>query len=182
MSRVGNTLINMPDGVKLERTDSGLRIIGLKGQLEIKNIKGVIVHQDGSNLKVSVDKESGKLKAIHGTYRSLISNMVHGVSEGWSKELELVGTGYRAEFNDNKLILYIGYSHPVEIKTPEGITFKVDKTKITIEGIDKELVGLIASKIRDIRPPEPYKGKGIKYKDEVVRRKPGKAAKAQAGA
>jgi large subunit ribosomal protein L6 len=116
---------------------------------------------------------------MHGTWRAIIANMAKGVSEGWSKQLELVGTGYRAEGSERDLTLTVGYSHPVEIKAPEGISFSIEKTLITVEGIDKELVGQVAAKIRNVRPPEPYKGKGIKYIDEVVRRKPGKAAKAQ---
>jgi large subunit ribosomal protein L6 len=122
------------------------------------------------------------MKAIHGTLRAVLSNMIVGVKEGWSKVLELVGTGYRASLSGNKLVISVGYSHPVEFEAPKGIDFKVEKTLITIEGIDKELVGLVAAKIRSIRPPEPYKGKGIKYQDEVVRRKPGKAAKTEGAA
>jgi large subunit ribosomal protein L6 len=108
--------------------------------------------------------------------------MVKGVSEGWSKELELVGMGYRVETSGKDIVLNVGYSHPVKIEAPEGIIFETEKTQITVKGMDKELVGKVAAEIRRVRPPEPYKGKGIRYKDEIVRRKPGKAAKAQEGA
>ena len=115
---------------------------------------------------------------MHGTYRSLLANMVNGVTEGWSRRLELVGTGYRADTTGKILNLTVGFSHPVKVDAPEGISFKVEKSDILVEGIDKVVVGQTAAKIRGIRPPEPYKGKGIRYKEEIVRRKPGKAAKA----
>ena len=133
-------------------------------------------------MKVSALNKDLKTKAMHGTTRALIANMVKGVTEGWSKGLELVGTGFRAETSGKQLTLNVGFSHQVKIDAPEGITFRVEKSDITVEGQDKELVGLVADKIRSVRPPEPYKGKGIKYKDEVIRRKAGKAAKAQGAA
>jgi large subunit ribosomal protein L6 len=114
----------------------------------------------------------------YGTTRSLVANAVKGVFTGWTKVMELVGTGYRAEVKGNELILTVGFSHPVVIKAPEEIAFKVEKSEIIVESVDKETLGLVCSKIRSVRPPEPYKGKGIRYKDEVIRRKAGKAAKA----
>jgi large subunit ribosomal protein L6 len=137
------------------------------------------VKLEDDQMRVSTLKKNPKTKALHGTIRALIANMIKGVVDGWSKTLELVGTGYRAELSGKTLILTVGYSHPVEIEAPSGIDLKVEKTSITVEGIDKELVGHIADKIRSVRPPEPYKGKGIKYSDEVIRRKAGKAAKTE---
>lgn len=182
MSRIGKLPIKLPEGVSLEIERSTVSVKGPKGELEKKYPRELMIEEKDGVLTVSVKKETPKSKALHGTFRSLIANMVKGVSEGWKKELELVGTGYRAEVTGNKLILAIGYSHPVEIEAPEGITFKVEKSDLTVEGIDKEVVGEISAKIRAVRPPEPYKGKGIKYKDEVVRRKPGKAARAAGAA
>jgi large subunit ribosomal protein L6 len=119
--------------------------------------------------------------SLFGTTRALINNDVKGVSEGWSKKLELVGTGFKAELLGSTLSLTVGYSHPVKIEAPEGITFKVEKTFVTVEGINREVVGQVSADIRGVRPPEPYKGKGIKYSDEIIRRKAGKAAAAKAG-
>lgn len=179
MSRVGKMPISLPNNVKLEITPSSLKVVGPMGELERKIAKGIVVEEKDGEVLVSKKNDNSKLKALHGTTRALVANMIKGVVEGWSKVLELVGTGYRAELSGNKLIINIGFSHPVEFVAPEGIAFKVKKTLVTIEGIDKELVGLMAAKIRAIRPPEPYKGKGIRYQGEEVRRKPGKAAKAQ---
>ena len=120
--------------------------------------------------------------SLHGTFRSLVNNDVKGVSVGWSKQLELVGTGFRADVQGKNLNLVVGYSHPVKIEAPEGISFKVEKTFITVEGINKETVGQVAANVRAARPPEPYKGKGIKYVLETIRRKPGKAAAKTAAA
>jgi large subunit ribosomal protein L6 len=127
-------------------------------------------------------KGSGKyVTSLHGTTRALINNDVKGVSESWSKKLELVGTGFKAELSGNVLSLTVGYSHPVKIEAPDGISFKIEKTIVTVEGANRELVGQVSANIRAVRPPEPYKGKGIKYTDEVIRRKAGKAAATKAG-
>lgn len=152
-------------------------VTGPKGSvaLSIGNEINIATHED----VVSVtSKGTGKEgTAVYGTTRAKIANAVSGVSIGWSRQLELVGTGYRAEVDGKTLILTIGYSHSVKIEAPEGISFKVEKNIITIEGVDRELVGQIAAKTRAVRPPEPYQGKGIKYVGEVIRRKAGKAAK-----
>ena len=132
---------------------------------------------DGGQISLAHVKSDKQSKALFGTYTALVNNWIKGVSEGMSKTLELVGTGYRAETSDRKIKLTVGYSHPVEIEAPEGIEFEVEKSKIIVSGVDKEIVGQIAAKIREVRPPEPYKGKGIKYDDEVIRRKAGKAAR-----
>lgn len=182
MSRIGKLPIQIPENVRLEIDRSGIKITGPNGELARELPGNISVEEKDGQILVTAKGKSQKTNALHGTYRSHIANMVKGVSQGWSKTLELVGTGYRAQLSGNKLVLDVGFSHPVEIETPKEVSFKVEKTLITIEGIDKELVGLIASKIRAIRPPEPYKGKGIRYQNELVRRKPGKAAKAQGAA
>ena len=177
MSRIGKLPITVPEGVKVEIDGRVIKITGPKGTLDKDLPAGVFAKLEDGILTVEVKSGNDKLGALHGTTRAILSNMVYGVKEGWSKKLELVGTGYRAEVVGDTLSIAIGFSHPVKVKTPEGISFKVEKTDITIEGADKELVGQIAAKIRGVRPPEPYKGKGIKYKDEFIRRKAGKAAK-----
>lgn len=181
MSKIGKLPIKLPEGVKVEIDGQVLRVIGPKGSLERRLPEEVGLEKSEDNLRVLLKEQTKRGKSIYGTTRTIISNMVKGVSEGWSKTLELVGTGYRGEVSGTKLILNVGFSHPVIIEAPEGISFAVEKNDIIIEGADKEQVGQIAAKIRSIRPPEPYKGKGIKYKDEVVRRKPGKAVKAVGG-
>ena len=179
MSRIGKLPIILPENVEIFVSGDTVRVKGPKGEIERKFPREIKIETDKKEVLVKPKGDSKTARAMHGTWRALIANMAKGVSEGWSKQLELVGTGYRAEGTENNLILAIGYSHPVEMKAPKGITFTIQKTLITVEGVNKELVGQVAAKIRDVRPPEPYKGKGIKYKDEVVRRKPGKAAKAQ---
>lgn len=181
MSKIGKQPVKLPDGVKVTISGSVIELTGPKGTLALSIPQRIAVEEKDGELVVSAKGQDKATMALHGTYRSLINNMAKGVTEGWKKELELVGTGYRAEVSGVDLKLAIGYSHPVVIKAPEGITFKVEKSIITIEGADKELVGLIAARVRGVRPPEPYKGKGIKYIDEEVRRKPGKAAKTAGG-
>jgi large subunit ribosomal protein L6 len=182
MSKIGKMPIILPEGVNLEVSDGSVTVSGPTGVLTKKFTRLFEVKKDGNSASILTKGKSKEAKSVQGTYRSIIANMVKGVTQGWQKSLELVGTGYRAELSGPKLIVTIGYSHPVEVNPPEGIKFEVEKSKITVLGADKHLVGQVAAKIRDIRPPEPYKGKGIMYKDEVVRRKPGKAAKAQGAA
>jgi len=179
MSRLGKKVIEIPEGVKITLDGGKITIEGVRGSLNFNLPKKIAIEENNNLLMVKALDGDLETKALHGTTRAIIANMVRGVTEGWIKTLEMVGTGFRAEVSDKFLILNVGYSHPVKIEAPEGVTFKVEKSEITVEGIDKELVGLIADRIRRVRPPEPYKGKGIKYKDEVVRRKAGKAAKAQ---
>jgi large subunit ribosomal protein L6 len=182
MSRIGKIPISLPEGVSFEKEGRTVKISGPKGVLGKKLPQGLEAEEKDGKIIILAKSKAKTTTANHGTYRALIYNMVKGVTEGWSKKLELVGTGYRAQLKGNDLELTVGFSHPVEVKAPDGIKFSVEKTVITVEGIDKELVGQIAAQIRAVRPPEPYKGKGIKYIDEVVRRKPGKAAKAQGAA
>jgi large subunit ribosomal protein L6 len=182
MSRIGRQPISLPDGIDVKVEGSSVVVKGSRGSL-IKEIpRSLSVKVEENKVLVEPKKNDKATKALHGTYRALIANMVTGVSDGWSKELELVGTGYRTELNGERLVLTVGFSHPVELEVPKDLNLKVEKTNIIVEGMDKELVGQFAAEVRAIRPPEPYKGKGIKYKDEVVRRKAGKAAKASEGA
>lgn len=182
MSRIGKIPIDLPDGVTVEKSSGKILVKGPKGELTHKTFGGINLEVVDKKVFLKRNSDSKNVKSLHGTARALVRNMIKGVDEGWVKELELVGTGYRAETSGKELTLAIGFSHPVVIKAPEKIIFKVEKNKITIEGIDKEEVGQIAARIRAVRPPEPYKGKGIKYLDEIIRRKAGKAAKAQTAA
>jgi large subunit ribosomal protein L6 len=178
MSRIGNAPITIPTGVTVEQTGAHLVVNGSKGKLELDIQRGIEVAINDNIINVSRKNEQQKVKALHGLSRSLINNMVIGVSEGWTKNLELVGVGYRVVGGGDKLTLAVGYSHPVEVSAPEGIDFEVkDTTKITVSGISKELVGQVAAKIRDVRKPEVYKGKGIRYQGEYVKKKAGKAGK-----
>lgn len=179
MSKIGKKPIKLPSEVKVEITGKLVKISGPKGSLVEKLPQGIDLEAKSEEIRVIAKNHTLKTKALHGTLRALVNNMVRGVTEGWSKELELVGTGYRAEGSEKELILNIGYSHPVKIEAPEGISFEVDKTTIRVMGVSKGLVGQIAAKVRAVRPPEPYKGKGIKYQDEFIRRKAGKAAKGE---
>ncbi|BCX14547.1 MAG: 50S ribosomal protein L6 [Patescibacteria group bacterium] len=180
MSKIGKQPIELPEGVTVELGRKKIKVSGPKGTLEKILPDKLQVVLDDKKIIIKKVSDGEMANMLYGTFRSLIFNMVKGVVEGWNKQLELVGTGYRAEISNGKLVMNIGFSHPVEINPPEGISFKVEKNIISVEGVDKEKVGQIAAKIRAVRPPEPYKGKGIKYVDEVIRRKAGKAAKAQA--
>ncbi|OGM02799.1 50S ribosomal protein L6 [Candidatus Woesebacteria bacterium GWA1_41_8] len=182
MSRIGKLPVKIVDGVKVEVDNRLIKVSGPKGALEKVLPREISANVENGEIVVSAHGKSDKSKALHGTYRSLIANMTKGVTEGWSKALEMVGTGYRAETTGKKLTLTVGFSHPVIIDAPDGVTFKVEKNIITIDGIDKEAVGQVAAEIRSVRPPEPYKGKGIKYVGEFIRRKAGKAAKAAGAA
>ncbi len=182
MSRIGNKPITIPDNVEVRIEGDKVIIKGPKGELEEKILPGMKVEVSEGLIKViNTQPEDKQHRAWHGLLRSLLANMVKGVTQGWKKELELVGVGYRAKMEGRKVVLSVGYSHNVEVEVPEDLEVKVDKnTQITVEGIDKYKVGQLAANIRAVRPPEPYKGKGIRYKGEVVRRKAGKAGKAAA--
>lgn len=180
MSKIGKLPIQIPSGVMVEISGKNVSISGPKGKLTIQTNNLLDLKQKDNYLIVNCSKETKFAKSIWGTTRKLVDNMIKGVSVGWTKQLELVGTGYRAEVQGKTLVLTVGYSHPIKIEAPSDITFKVEKGIITVEGIDKSVVGQVSANIRKSRPPEPYKGKGIKYVDEIVRRKAGKAAKAAA--
>lgn len=174
MSRIGNKPIEIPTGVEILINGKDVTVKGPKGTLSMTLLKQVDVVKEDTNLVVT--RESDNFRAYHGLTRALLANMVKGVSEGFEKKLEINGVGYRAAKQGNKLVLTLGYSHPVEMIDPEGITVEVpDQTTIIVKGIDKQLVGEVAAKIREKRLPEPYKGKGIKYATEHIRRKEGKA-------
>ncbi len=183
MSKIGRQPVVIPTGVTITIQDSRIVVKGAKGELSTPMMQHILVNIDGSNVVVSRENDLPATRAAHGLIRSLIANMVQGVSAGFEKKLEMVGTGYRVAQKGTGLTLSVGFSHPVDIIPPAGITFAVEgNTGITVRGFDKHLVGQTAANIRAVRPPEPYKGKGIKYTDEVVRRKAGKAATKAAGA
>jgi large subunit ribosomal protein L6 len=177
MSRIGKLPIQLPAGVKVNLRGLEVEVTGSKGTLKREIPSGVMVEVTDGNIVVSPEATSGKKgKALYGLTRTLINNMVVGVTNGYTKVLEISGVGYRADVRGNTLHLSLGYSHPIEYKLPKGIEAAVDKqNRITLTGIDKELLGMTAASIRDFRRCEPYKGKGIRYADEVVRRKVGKA-------
>lgn len=178
MSRVGKKIIDIPSDVTVSIEGNNVTVKGPKGELSKTLNERMTYKQDETTLEVVRPTDSKDDRTVHGTTRALINNMIQGVSQGFTKTLELVGVGYRAQMQGNDLILNVGYSHPVEIKADDGITFGVEKnTTVTVAGISKEQVGAIASNIRSVRPPEPYKGKGIRYVDEYVRRKEGKTGK-----
>ena len=180
MSRIGKKPILIPKGVEVKIEGQLVVIKGPRGELQREVRPEIKVEIEKGNIKVSPKTESKETKAFWGLERALLQNMIIGVTEGFEKKLELQGIGYRAKVTDGNLILEVGFTHPVEIKKPEGIEFKVEKNIITVSGIDKNKVGQIAAKIRKIRPPDSYKGKGIRYLGEKVRLKPGKKAVAAA--
>lgn len=187
MSRIGNLPVLIPSSVTVEKTGEKVIVSGAKGKLELVVQRGVVVVIEGIQVLVRRKNDEPKLRALHGLTRNLIVNMIVGVTEGWSKNLELVGVGFRAVGGGDeqssrplgtKLTLNVGFSHPVEVIAPEGINFEVrDNVKIKVSGIDKQLVGQIAANIKKIKKPDVYKGKGIRYEGEYIRRKPGKAGK-----
>jgi len=179
MSRVGKMPIVLPKGVEVQIQGVEVRVKGPKGELIRQLHREMTVEQADGQLLVSRPSEEPRHRAMHGLTRTLVNNMVTGVSEGFSKVLEMQGVGYRAQTQGKDLVLAIGFSHPVRVSPPEGIEFEVEGTsRIVVRGINKELVGQVAADVRKIRPPEPYKGKGIRYAGEYVRRKAGKAGKA----
>ena len=178
MSRIGNKVITVPAGVEVNVVDNFATVKGPKGELKQQFDKDMTFNIEGSEITVVRPSDSKRHRTVHGTTRAILANMVEGVSTGFKKELELIGVGYRAQMQGKKLVLSVGYSHPVEFEEIEGITLGVEgNTKVSIEGINKEVVGQYAAKVRAVRPPEPYKGKGIRYVGEYVRRKEGKTGK-----
>jgi len=177
MSRIGKIPVSLPDKVKVKLEGSDVLVEGPKGKLSYTMPEGIsAAMEDDTTLVVSRASDSRKHRSLHGTIRSVVSNMVEGVSEGFVKELEIQGVGYRAALKGKELDLQLGFSHEVRHPIPEGVSVAVEEnTKIKIEGIDKQVVGQFAAEIRSYRPPEPYKGKGIRYKGEYVRRKAGKS-------
>ena len=179
MSRVGKKLIEVPASVTVTVSeDNTVTVKGPKGELTRQFNQDMKFEQEGNIITVVRPSDSKEHRTIHGTTRALLANMITGVSEGFTRSLELIGVGYRASMQGNKLVLNVGYSHPVEFTPEAGLEVEVpSNTKIIVKGISKERVGALASNIRDVRPPEPYKGKGIRYEGEFVRRKEGKTGK-----
>ena len=178
MSRIGNKVITIPAGVEVNLDDNFATVKGPKGELKQQFDQDMTFNIEGNEITVVRPSDSKRHRTVHGTTRAILANMVEGVSAGFKKELELIGVGYRAQMQGKKLVLSVGYSHPVEFEEIEGITLGVEgNTKVSIEGINKEVVGQYAAKVRAVRPPEPYKGKGIRYVGEYVRRKEGKTGK-----
>ena len=179
MSRIGKQPITVPSGVDVTIAGAHVTVKGPKGQLEHEIVGGVAVEREGDTLVVSRVDDSRSNRSLHGLQRSLINNMVVGVSDGFAKELEIVGVGYRAAAQGSDAIeLALGFSHPVRVQAPTGVTFEVPQpTRIVVRGFDKQLVGQVAADIRKIRKPEPYKGKGVRYAGEYIQRKAGKTGK-----
>ena len=177
MSRVGKKIITLPKGVSCTQEGNIVKVKGPKGELSRQIHQAISVEVNGSEIQVKRPDDTKENRALHGLTRALIQNMVTGVHESYKKILDIVGVGYRAELKGKNLLLSLGYSHPIYFMPPEGITLETpSQTQIIISGIDKELVGLVAAKIRSFRKPEPYKGKGVKYSDEHIIRKAGKTA------
>ena len=175
MSRIGNRTIIVPEGVTVTEENNTVTVTGPKGTLSQVMLKDITMKKEDN--KITLERKNENAKAMHGTMNSLINNMIIGVTKGYEKGLEIIGVGYRFNVQGKKLVINAGYSHPVEMEIPEGITVEANgNTEITVKGIDKVLVGEFAANIRKVRLPEPYKGKGIRYKDEHVRRKEGKKA------
>lgn len=179
MSRIGRLPVDIPTGVQVELTGSKIRVKGPKGELHREFSKLIDIKMEDNQLKITRASDNPEERALHGTTRAVLANMVHGVSKGFEVVLEVEGVGYRAEMEGKNLALFVGYSHPVKIEPPVGISFETDaKTRqIKVLGFDKELVGQVAANVRAVRPPEPYHGKGLRYLGEKVRRKAGKAGK-----
>jgi len=179
VSRIGRMPVVVPKGVEVDIKGSSVRVKGPKGELKRTFPADIRISLEDSEIKVQRPSDAPTHRALHGMTRALVNNMVVGVSTGFEKILEVNGVGYRAELNGNNLVLYVGFSHSVVVEPPEGISFEVDTRtrQVKIVGRDKELVGQVAANIRKVRPPEPYKGKGIKYLDEKVRRKSGKSGR-----
>jgi large subunit ribosomal protein L6 len=178
MSRIGKAPIPIPDKVTVNLSGLAVTVKGPKGELSRTLPEGVSISQDGDHLQVSPTSEARRSRERHGLSRTLVANMIEGVSQGFSRKLEIVGVGYRAQVQGKKLVVSAGYSHPVEMIPPDGVTFVVENnTTVIVSGADKELVGNEAAKVRAIRKPEPYKGKGIKYEGERILRKVGKTGK-----
>jgi large subunit ribosomal protein L6 len=178
MSRIGKSAIEISSEVKVQLEKGIVTVQGPKGKLFQQLAKGINFKLEDKKIMLTRDSDEKKERALHGLMRSLIANMVKGVTEGFKKELDIIGVGFRAQVKDKKLIMQLGFSHPIEYLAPNGINFSVDEkgTRITVSGFDKQLVGETASIVRRFKKPEPYKGKGIRYVNEYVRKKAGKAA------
>lgn len=178
MSRIGKKPIELPKGVNFEIKEGDVVVTGPKGTLKRPLLEGLNVQLEGSVINIQRETDEKKIMGYHGLMRTLIANMVEGVHNGFERKLEIVGIGYRAELQGNSVVFYLGYSHPIVFALPEGISAQVDKqTSLTVKGIDKELLGEIAAKMRALRKPDAYKNKGVKYANEVLKKKAGKSGK-----
>jgi large subunit ribosomal protein L6 len=177
MSRIGKKPISVPSGVTVAIQDRMVTVKGPKGELKHELSTGVALEHSDSELKVVLQRDDRQAPALHGMHRAILANCVKGVSEGFTRALEIQGTGYRAAMEGKKLVLQLGFSHPIHFAVPDGVEIKVENpTRVVISGADKQIVGQVAADVREFRPPEPYKGKGIRYEGEMVRRKAGKSA------
>ena len=181
MSRIGRKPVPMPKGVTLTQKDGRFGVKGPKGELSKPLPEGISLKVDQDKLQVSRVDDSRDMRAKHGLVRAHVANMVKGVTDGWTRELEINGVGYRAEVSGDTLTMALGYSHPVVFKLPKVVSAKVDKNKVVLTSADRDILGQTAAKVRELRPPEPYKGKGVKYVEEVIKRKAGKAGATGAG-
>ncbi len=179
MSRIGQNPISLPEGVNVDINGTLVKVSGKKGVLEFNTDKNMEVLNSDGIVLVKRISDSREHKSLHGTTRQMINNMVLGVSQGFTKELQIIGVGYQAQVQGQRLQLQLGFSHDIFFDMPDGITITANRTEVKVDGIDKQLVGAVAAKIRSFRPPEPYKGKGIRYKDEYVRSKQGKTVGAK---
>jgi large subunit ribosomal protein L6 len=181
MSRIGRKPLPLPKGVSLSQKPGSFGVKGPKGELQKALPAGVSLKVEGDMLVVSRADDSRENRSKHGLMRAHLANMVKGVTEGWTRELEINGVGYRAEVTGDSVTMALGYSHPVIFKLPKGVAAKVDKNRLILSSADRDLVGQTAAKVRELRPPEPYKGKGVKYLEEVIKRKVGKAGATSGG-
>jgi large subunit ribosomal protein L6 len=177
MSRIGRQPVAIPKGVQVTAQDGSVKVKGPKGELVMSLVSGVSLAVNESEAVVKLERDDRNASAVYGLTRAILANLVKGVGQGFQKSLEIQGTGYRAALEGKKLVLQLGYSHPVEYPVPDGVQIKVDTpTKLTVSGADKQQVGQVAAHIRGFRPPEPYKGKGVRYEGEYIKRKAGKSA------
>ena len=181
MSRIGRKVLPLPKGVTLAQKAGLVSVKGPKGELTKAIPTGVSIKTEADKITVVRENDERQNRAKHGLMRAHLANMVKGVTDGWTRELEINGVGYRAEVAGDTMTMALGYSHPVVFKLPKGVTAKVDKNKVTLTSADRDLVGQIAAKLRELRPPEPYKGKGVKYAEEVIKKKVGKAGATGSG-
>jgi len=181
MSRIGRKVLPLPKGVTLAQKPGSISVKGPKGELTKAMPTGISVKIEGDKLTVLRVDDERQNRAKHGLMRAHLANMVKGVTDGWTRELEINGVGYRAEVAGDTINMALGYSHPVVFKLPKGVTAKVEKNRVTLASADRDLVGQIAAKLRELRPPEPYKGKGVKYVEEVIKKKVGKAGATGSG-
>jgi len=177
MSRIGRQPVVIPKGVEVAQADGSIRVKGPKGELSMRLEPGVAVEITEAQAVVKLERDDRNANAVYGLTRAMLANLVRGVTDGFTRGLEIQGTGYRAALEGKKLVLQLGYSHPIEFPVPEGVQIQVDTpTKLTVKGADKAQVGQVAAHIRGFRPPEPYKGKGVRYEGETIKRKAGKSA------